>query len=403
MSLQGDGNTLALSDLVQVSAINRRTCQIHVLSPHAEGDLFLDQGAVVHAWWGDLVGAEAVYAMLNTPDVGFHVRNDVGADAHTVAAGWQQLVLEAARRSDHGSVPQPRTRSSERWRFDTPPPLSEPQTIVRPQPGPRRVWWMVATALLALSIGIAAAKLFRLRRSLRAAAPAATVVPRSSTDSAAVVDARELTGAADALPTLAEGAPPLPPSAQWAVAPTIVCRLTIGADGRVEQGRIYRSRLDLAAFEDAALAAVEGWRFHPARRGGAPVAVTINWPVSFTAGDAHQRRAVRIKGSDTIGGALAPALGRAFHAAHADVDVSVEALGSKTAFVGLFDGSAELGASSRPVDADELKQAARLGVVLREWVLAYDGVAVIVHPSNPLTSLSLDELAQIFTGRVRDW
>ena len=63
MSLTGDVNTLALSDLVQVSAMNHRTCQIHVIAPHAEGDLFLERGSVVHAWWGDLVGAEAVYAM----------------------------------------------------------------------------------------------------------------------------------------------------------------------------------------------------------------------------------------------------------------------------------------------------------------------------------------------------
>ena len=36
-------------------------------------------------------------------------------------------------------------------------------------------------------------------------------------------------------------------------------------------------------------------------------------------------------------------------------------------------------------------------------MIAYDGIAVIVHPSNPLQALSLDEVAQIFSGRVRDW
>ncbi|HEX9101780.1 MAG TPA: DUF4388 domain-containing protein, partial [Polyangia bacterium] len=147
MSLQGDIESLSLSDLVQVSALNRRTCQIHVLAPHAEGDIYLDEGAVVHAWWGDLVGAEAVYAMLNAPDVGFHVRNGVGVEAQTIAASWQQLVLEAARRSDHGSVPQPRARSSDRWRIDTPAPPSEPQRVVRPRRGPPRILWALAVAL----------------------------------------------------------------------------------------------------------------------------------------------------------------------------------------------------------------------------------------------------------------
>ncbi len=402
MSLQGDVNTLALADLVQVSALNRRTCQIHVIAPHAEGDLYLERGTVVHAWFGDLVGAEAVYAMLNTPDVGFHVRNDVGVGARTIAAGWQQLVLEAARRSDHGSVPQPRARSSDRWRYDTPVPNTPPPLPLPPRrSGPPRILWITATALLAIAVGIIAARLWRPRATLRPAGGAASVA--SVGGNGALVDASELSGAGDTLPTLAEGPPPSPPRSEWAVAPTIVCRLTIGTDGRVQQSRIYRSRLDLAAFEDAALAAVERWRFHPARRAGVPVAVTINWPVTFAGPDGRATRVIRIKGSDTIGGALAPALGRAFHAAHPEVDVHVEALGSKTAFVGLFDGSADLGASSRPVAAAELAQASRLGVTLHEYVLAYDGVAVIVNPANPLRLLALDDVAAIFSGRARDW
>jgi phosphate binding protein len=400
-------NTLALADLVQVSAMNHRTCQIHVIAPHAEGDLFLERGSVVHAWWGDLVGAEAVYAMLNTPDVGFTVRPDVAIEAQTIACGWQQLVLEAARRFDHGSVPQPTRRSSDRWRTlslddaPTPRPALTPPPATKPaSSGPPRALWWFATGLCAVALGLLAGRLLagRFPGTTRAAAAIAPAVPTMTP-----LDATDLTGAGDALPQLLDGVPPEPPHAGLAVTPTIVCRLTIGADGVVRDSRVYRSRLDLAAYEDAALAAVERYRFRPAQHHGAPVAVTINWPVGFAAGAGDKASALRIKGSDTIGGALGPALARAFHERRRDVDVTVEALGSKTAFVGLFDGSADLGASSRPVNADELAQAARLGVTLREYVLAYDGIAVIVHPGNGLRGLTLDEVAQIFTGRVRNW
>lgn len=112
---------------------------------------------------------------------------------------------------------------------------------------------------------------------------------------------------------------------------------------------------------------------------------------------------VRIKGSDTIGGALAPDLGASFRKHHPDVTVTVEALGSGTAFVGLFDGSADLGASSRPATAKELEQATALGIRLGEWVLGYDGVAVIVHPANPVTSLTVSEISDLFTGKVQRW
>jgi phosphate transport system substrate-binding protein len=426
MSLTGDVNTLALSDLVQVSALNHRTCQIHVIAAHAEGDLFLSRGAVVHAWWGDLVGAEAVYSMLNTPDIGFHVRPDVAIEAHTVAAGWQQLVMEAARRQDHGAVPRPRARTSDRWRVETVqhsrietidstapdettafdherdrPRLDPLPPLPRRQPP--RLLWLIAGGLFAVAAGLFGWRGYTVARRATAGHALAAAVVAPGVIVAGVAEASDLTGPGDALPTLLEGPPPVAPRSEWAVAPTIVCRLVIAADGHVLKSRVYRSRLDLADFEDAALTAVERYRFRPARHAGVPVAVAINWPVAFAAADARATTRLRIKGSDTIGGELAPALARAFHDQHPDVDVAIEALGSKTAFVGLFDGSADLGASSRPVNTDELKQATRLGLSLREFVLAYDGIAVIVHPSNPVASLTLDEVAQIFSGRISDW
>jgi phosphate binding protein len=294
-----------------------------------------------------------------------------------------------------------------RWRRETSEPhrlrsdsYSQPMPTA-PRQGPPLVLWIAAASIIAIAVGVISWRLWRKPLATTATAAASAVAPTRS-EPAVVVDASELTGPNDSPPTLLQGLPPTPPKLDWAVAPTIVCRLTIDRDGTVQKSRVYRSRLDLAAFEDAALAAVERYRFSPARKSGVPVAVTINWPVSFAA-EAKTARLVKIKGSDTIGGALAPALGRAFHQTHGDIDINVEALGSKTAFVGLFDGTADLGASSRPVNADELKQAARLGVTLREFVIAYDGIAVIVNPQNPVKSLALADVAQIFSGEVNDW
>lgn len=112
---------------------------------------------------------------------------------------------------------------------------------------------------------------------------------------------------------------------------------------------------------------------------------------------------VRVEGSDTIGGALGPDLAEAFHQRQPATFVEWEALGSSTAFVGLFDGSADLGASSRPVREEELAEAKRLGIQLREWVLGYDGIAVIVHPDNPLPVLTVQQASEIFRGRIRNY
>jgi phosphate transport system substrate-binding protein len=112
---------------------------------------------------------------------------------------------------------------------------------------------------------------------------------------------------------------------------------------------------------------------------------------------------VQVKGSDTIGGKLGQDLARAYMARHPEVEVRWEALGSATAFVGLLDGSAQLGASSRTVKESELADARKMGVELREYVIGYDGIAVIVHPDNPVSALTVAQLSDVFTGKVRNW
>lgn len=112
---------------------------------------------------------------------------------------------------------------------------------------------------------------------------------------------------------------------------------------------------------------------------------------------------LQVKGSDTIGGALGPDLARAYEKSNPAVEVHWESLGSGTAFVGLFDGSADLGASSRSIKESEIEQAASLGIQLKEYVLGYDGIAVLVHPSNGVSDLTIDQISAIFSGAIDDW
>jgi phosphate transport system substrate-binding protein len=112
---------------------------------------------------------------------------------------------------------------------------------------------------------------------------------------------------------------------------------------------------------------------------------------------------LQVKGSDTIGGKLGQDFAHAYMARHPEVEVKWEALGSGTAFVGLLDGSAQLGAASRAVKQGELADAGKLGIELREFVIGYDGIAVVVNPANPVTELTVAQLSDIFTGKLRDW
>jgi phosphate transport system substrate-binding protein len=139
---------------------------------------------------------------------------------------------------------------------------------------------------------------------------------------------------------------------------------------------------------------------------------------------------LRLHGSNTIGAELAPALvqdwlrGKGFNSIRAeavaaeetrilavdrngrDVMVEIQAHGSTTAFTSLEQGRADIGMASRAVKAAEVTRLASLGALDRhdaEFVVGLDGVAVIVHPANPLTALDIDSLRGIFSGRIRDW
>ncbi len=143
------------------------------------------------------------------------------------------------------------------------------------------------------------------------------------------------------------------------------------------------------------------------------------------------RPVLRIQGSNTIGAKLGPELVkglfeaqglhdiRSEHGAHENeqrllarqadgrqVIVEVAAHGSGTGFTSLKDGSADLAASSRPIKDGEATALAPLGDLRSpqsEQVIAIDGLAIIVHPSNPLTTLSVEQIAQLFSGEIDDW
>ncbi|MBF3213561.1 hypothetical protein HKT45_20065 [Pseudomonas aeruginosa] len=141
--------------------------------------------------------------------------------------------------------------------------------------------------------------------------------------------------------------------------------------------------------------------------------------------------ALRIQGSNTIGAKLLPALveglmeeegledirrtpGERENELHLLgksrdgrlVRVELSAHGSSTGFAALLERHAELAAASRPVKDSEVRALAGFGDLrspYAEQVIAIDGLAIILHPDNPLASLDTAQLAAVFAGEVRTW
>ena len=384
MALTGQFSELPLPDLLQVLAANRKTCRVYVEVDTIPGELFLERGRIVHAQFGQLFGLEAVYAIIAASDrARFTLQADVQTEKRTVNESTTTVLLEGLRRIDEGLVSHVTGPTSDTSQGSVPPTARDRRAL-------RAGAVAGAVVVIGAALGLAWWSNVEAWRSK-------PVVPSQA------VDAVDLIGADDRKPRLLSGRSPVAPSRDVALLPTIVCRILVRADGTVAETSIFRTRPGLAAFESAALAAVAGYVFEPAVRNGERVAAWINWPVTFetTRGEVGVRLA--IKGSDTIGGALGPALITAFEARQSDVAIELEALGSSTGFAGLFDGSADVAASSRPAEPAEVEAAARLGVRLEELVIGYDGIAIVVHRDNPVRTLTLDEIRWLFSGEADDW
>ncbi len=79
------------------------------------------------------------------------------------------------------------------------------------------------------------------------------------------------------------------------------------------------------------------------------------------------------------------------------VTVNVEGGGSGAGVEAALNGTADIGLASRALDADEEAQG------LVGTILALDGIAVIVHPDNPVADLTVEQIAQIYTGEITNW
>jgi phosphate transport system substrate-binding protein len=112
---------------------------------------------------------------------------------------------------------------------------------------------------------------------------------------------------------------------------------------------------------------------------------------------------VRIQGSVDVFDRVGAALTARFSARYGDVSLAWDEAGSGAAFTALFAGEADLGVSTRTIAAQELELARRLGLELTETALALDGLAVIVHPDNHVSRLTMKQLETLYLGRIVRW
>ena len=115
-----------------------------------------------------------------------------------------------------------------------------------------------------------------------------------------------------------------------------------------------------------------------------------------------QAGSIVIKGSTTVL-PIAQTVAEAYMKEHPEVKISISGGGSGNGIKALIDGATDFADSSRFIKDKEVKLAIERDQYPVPFAVAYDCIVPVVHPSNPITNLSLDQLKDIYEGKLKNW
>ncbi|MBI5701578.1 phosphate ABC transporter substrate-binding protein [Candidatus Saganbacteria bacterium] len=114
------------------------------------------------------------------------------------------------------------------------------------------------------------------------------------------------------------------------------------------------------------------------------------------------KKAIQIKGSDTMVN-LGQAWSEAFMAKNPEIAIAITGGGSGTGIAALLSGTTDIAQASRNIEKKEIALANKKGINPKEIHVANDGITLVVHPSNPVSKLTIKQLSDIYTGKVKNW
>ena len=116
----------------------------------------------------------------------------------------------------------------------------------------------------------------------------------------------------------------------------------------------------------------------------------------FAGGSSESTQNVATDGSTSMESVIG-SLAEAFMEEHPEINVTYNPTGSGSGITAVSEGRCDIGLASRALK-DEEKAGG-----LTETILALDGIAIIVNNANPVSDLSIDQIAKIYTGEITNW
>jgi phosphate transport system substrate-binding protein len=117
---------------------------------------------------------------------------------------------------------------------------------------------------------------------------------------------------------------------------------------------------------------------------------------------AEEKANIVVDGSTTVG-PIAKAFAEYYMEKYPHINITVSESGSGNGAKSLINGACAVASMSRPMKDSERQAALSKGIEPVEHVVAMDGIALAVHPSNPAGNLTLEQIRKIYTGEIRNW
>ena len=121
-------------------------------------------------------------------------------------------------------------------------------------------------------------------------------------------------------------------------------------------------------------------------------------PLSIEAGAAS----IQLRGSTTLL-PIAQRVAEAYMSEHPEAEVVVSGGGTERGYKAILDGTADIGMASGIVPETIADQLEQHDIKINTTVVDYDAIVAVVHPSNPVNDITIKQLKNIFSGRIKNW
>jgi phosphate transport system substrate-binding protein len=124
--------------------------------------------------------------------------------------------------------------------------------------------------------------------------------------------------------------------------------------------------------------------------------------IALTSIKSAEETKIVIDGSTTVG-PIAKAFAEYYMGKHKEVNITISESGSGNGAKSLINAACDIATMSRQMKGSEKESARNAGILPIEHIIAVDGLVIVVHQSNPISDITVEQIKDIYTGKITNW